>query len=212
MPHLLHLDSSARYAGHSRTLSARYAEAWRAAHPEGWYTYRDLVAAPVPFIDQAWTEICDHALANGITDPGRLREGARTPAQQAAWAVVEPLLSELTSADEVLIGVPMYNYGVPACLKAWIDQVTFPRARLDARIVVAASRGGTYAPGAPREPVEHQERYLRDFFAGHFGVQHVTVVAVELTNALVDPWLEDARPAYRRSYAAALEAVTAVTG
>jgi FMN-dependent NADH-azoreductase len=163
----------------------------------------------VPFIDEAWTEICDHALANGITDPRRLPEGVRTPAQRAAWAVVEPLLTELLSADELLIGVPMYNYGVPACLKAWIDQVTFPRARLDTRVVVAAARGGTYAPGTPREPVEHQERYLRHFFAGHFGVQDVTVIAVELTNALVDPWLEDARPAYQRSYAAALEAVAA---
>ncbi|GAB3830979.1 NAD(P)H-dependent oxidoreductase [Dactylosporangium cerinum] len=74
-PHLLHLDASARRNGHSRTLSARYAEAWRAAHPDGRYTYRDLVAAPVPFIDEAWTEICDHALANGITDPRRLPEG-----------------------------------------------------------------------------------------------------------------------------------------
>jgi FMN-dependent NADH-azoreductase len=208
-PHLLHLDASARRNGHSRTLSARYAEAWRAAHPHGRYTHRDLVAAPVPFIDEAWTEICDHALANGITDPRRLPEGVRTPAQRAAWAVVEPLLTELLSADELLIGVPMYNYGVPACLKAWIDQVTFPRARLDTRVVVAAARGGTYAPGTPREPVEHQERYLRHFFAGHFGVQDVTVIAVELTNALVDPWLEDARPAYQRSYAAALEAVAA---
>jgi FMN-dependent NADH-azoreductase len=205
MPHLLHLDSSARRNGHSRRLSARYAEAWRAAHPGDRYTYRDLARDPVPFIDEAWTEICDYALTQGITDPARLVDGVQTPEQKAAWGVVEPLLEELVSADELLIGVPMYNFGVPASLKAWIDQVTFPRARLDARVIVAGARGGTYAAGSPRESVEHQERYLRDFFAGHFGVEDLTVITVELTNSLVDPRLVAAQPAYRSSYEAALE-------
>jgi FMN-dependent NADH-azoreductase len=206
MRHLLHLDSSARREGHSRQLSARYAEAWRTAHPDGRYTYRDLTARPVPFVDEAWTEICDYALAHGITDPARLREGVTTSARRAAWAVIEPLLTELTSADELLLGVPMYNYGVPACLKAWIDQVTFPRARLDARVVVAGARGGTYAPGTPRELVDHQERYLRDFFAGHFAVQDTVFLNAELANSRQDPALAQLRAQHDDSYRTALAA------
>ncbi|MEV8516239.1 NAD(P)H-dependent oxidoreductase [Dactylosporangium sp. NPDC051484] len=203
MPHLLHLDASARRASHSRTLSGAFADEWRAVHPDGRYTYRDLAAEPVPVIGQAWTEICDYVLEHGITDPGRLAEGVRTAAQRAAWAVVEPLLTELVSADVLLIGTPMYNFSIPASLKLWIDQVTFPRAALDVKVVVASARGGTYAPGTPRAPVEHQERYLRDFFLGHFQVADVTFVNAELVNTTVDPVLEPQRAAYERSYAAA---------
>ncbi|MDG6107677.1 NAD(P)H-dependent oxidoreductase [Dactylosporangium aurantiacum] len=204
--HLLHLDSSARREGFSRRLSARYAEAWRAAHPDGRYTYRDLVAEPVPCIDEAWTQICDIVLAEGITDPQRLADVPRTYAQRRAWKVVEPLLTELVDADELLLGVPMYNYSVPASLKAWIDQVTFPRARLDARVVVAGARGGSYGPGTPREPFDHHERYLRDFLAGHFGIHTVRFLTVEMVNALIDPTLAGFRELHEASLAAAWEA------
>lgn len=210
MPQLLHLDSSARRDGHSRRLSRAYADAWRAAHPGAGYTYRDLVEDPVPFIDEAWTQLCDFSLSTGVTDPDGLAAGIRTPAQQAAWKVVEPLLTKLLAADVLLLGVPMYNFSVPACLKAWIDQVTFPKARLGARVVVAAARGGTYAPGSPREPVDHQERYLRDFFRGHFGVNDVEFITVELVNSLVDPRLANSRTAYERSWNAALLRAEAV--
>ncbi|MGW4500803.1 FMN-dependent NADH-azoreductase [Micromonospora sp. NPDC004336] len=214
MTHLLHLDASARRASHSRALGRAFADQWRATLPDGRYTYRDLAADPVPLIGEAWTEICDYALEHGVADPGRLAEGVRTPAQREAWAVVEPLLTELLSADVLLIGTPMYNFSIPASLKLWIDQVTFPRAVLEARVVVAGARGGSYAPGAPREPFDHQERYLRDFFRGHFQVDDVTFVTAEFVNATVDPTLERWRDSYRRSYAdareAAVELATAV--
>ncbi|MER7007284.1 NAD(P)H-dependent oxidoreductase [Dactylosporangium sp. NPDC000555] len=203
MPHLLHLDASARRESHSRALSGSFAAEWRAAHPDGKYTYRDLAAQPVPVIGQAWTEICDYALQHGITDPDRLTEGVRTAAQQAAWAIVEPLLTELVSADVLLIGTPMYNFSIPATLKLWIDQVTFPRASLDVKVVVASARGGTYAPGTPRASVDHQERYLRDFFLGHFQVADVTFVNAELVNSTVDPVLAAKHAAYEQSYAEA---------
>jgi len=183
--HLLHLDSSARRRSFSRELSARYAAAW-----SGTRTYRDLAAEPVPVIGEAWTEICDALLAKGITDPERYAEVVETPAQQRAWAVIEPLLAELLEADVVLIGAPMYNFSIPAALKAWIDQVTFPRMSLKGKaFVIAGARGGTYAEGTPRAPFDHHERYLRDFIAGHYDVDDVRFVHAELTNALVDPHL-----------------------
>nr|WP_225957019.1 NAD(P)H-dependent oxidoreductase [Amycolatopsis lexingtonensis] len=182
---MLHLDSSARRRSFSRELSARYAAAW-----DGTRTYRDLAAEPVPVIGEAWTEICDALLAKGITDPERYAEVVETPGQQKAWAVVEPLLAELLEADVVLIGAPMYNFSIPAALKAWIDQVTFPRMSLKGKtFVIAGARGGTYAEGTPRAPFDHHERYLRDFIAGHYDVDDVRFVHAELTNALVDPHL-----------------------
>jgi FMN-dependent NADH-azoreductase len=132
----------------------------------------------------------------------------RTPPQRAAWAVVEPLLVELLAADVVLIGAPMYNFSVPAALKAWIDQVTFPRMSLRGRrFVIAGARGGTYAPGTPRAPFDHRERYLVDFIAGHYDVTDVWFVHAELTNALVDPLLAAREPERAASREAALLAV-----
>ncbi|MFI6028326.1 FMN-dependent NADH-azoreductase [Amycolatopsis magusensis] len=208
MAHLLHLDSSARRDSFSRQLTARFAESWRAAHPGAGYTYRDLAADPVPVIGEAWTEICDHLLAHGITDPARYAEAVRTDGQRAAWAIISPLLTELLAADLVLIGAPMYNFSVPAALKTWIDQVTFPRMSLAGRaFVVVNARGGAYGPGTPREAFDHQERYLRDFFAGHYDVTDVTFVNTELTNAVVDPSLSEWDGKRRDSHAAALAAV-----
>ncbi|MFI6870615.1 FMN-dependent NADH-azoreductase [Nocardia sp. NPDC050406] len=206
MPALLHLDASARRASLSRELAAAFADAWRAEHPDGDYRYRDLAEQPVPFIDEAWTELCDRVLAQGATDLDRLAELARTPAQRAAWAIVEPLLAEVRAAEVVLIGAPMYNYSIPASLKAWLDQITFPRMSLvPKRFVVATARGGSYSPGAPKAKFDYQERFLRDFFAGHFAVEDTVFITAELANARQDPALAHRRDQHDASYAAALE-------
>lgn len=202
---LLHLDASARRESFSRTLSAHFADTWRTTHPDGRYRYRDLAADPVPFITEGWTSLCDAVLSAGTTD---IASAVTTPAQREAWAVLEPLLAELIAADTVLIGTPMYNFSVPAALKAWLDQVTFPRMSLRGRrFVVTGARGGTYLPGTPRAPFDHEEPYLRDFFAGHFDVEDVVFVHAELTNALVDPRLADRLDAHETSLSLALQQI-----
>ncbi|MEQ4722937.1 NAD(P)H-dependent oxidoreductase [Nonomuraea sp. B19D2] len=202
---LLHLDASARRASFSRKLSSVYAETWRAAHPQAGYVYRDLAAHPVPHIGEAWTELCDYLLQREITDISRFGEAVRTPAQRQAWAVVEPLLDEVVAAEVILIGTPMYNYSIPSSLKAWLDQITFPKMSLAGRsFVVTSARGGAYGPGTPREPYDHQERYLRDFFKGHFQVEDVTFIHAELVNARLDPSLAHLREQHEKSLAAAL--------
>jgi FMN-dependent NADH-azoreductase len=212
LPHLLHLDTSARPASFSRSLGARFAERWRRHNPAAEHRYRDLAADPVPLISPGWTDICDELLRRGITEPARYAEVLDTEAERAAWAVCGPLLAELLAADLVLIGTPMYNFGVPAALKAWIDQVTFPKMTLPGtRFVVLSARGGSYRPGTPRAHVDHQERYLRDFFAGHFGVTDATFVATELTNSMVDPRLAELAEAHRESHAAALAEIDRLT-
>ncbi|MFE3189177.1 FMN-dependent NADH-azoreductase [Nocardia sp. NPDC059240] len=208
MTTLLHLDASARRTSISRELGAVFADAWRAEHPEGRYVHRDLAADPIPFIGEGWTELCDRVLAHDRTDLDRLAELVDSPAQQRAWEIVEPLLNEVRAADVVLIGTPMYNYSIPASLKAWLDQITFPRMSLaPTRFVVVTARGGAYTPGAPKAMYDYQERYLRDFFAGHFAVEDTVFVNAELVNSRQDPALAHLRDKHDASYAAALAAV-----
>jgi FMN-dependent NADH-azoreductase len=203
---LLHLTASARRDSFSRRVGDVFADAWREAHPDDPYVLRDLAADPVPHITEAWTELCDYALRHQISDPARLHEGVRTPAQREAWAIVQPLLDELLAADVILIATPMYNYSVPSALKAWLDQVTFPRVSLaPRRFVVASARGGAYGPGAPKQPFDYQEPFLRAFFKGHFGVDDTTFVHAELVNARVDPSLSGLRAKHDESLAAALD-------
>ncbi|MFI6293597.1 FMN-dependent NADH-azoreductase [Nonomuraea sp. NPDC050790] len=203
---LLHLDASARRTSFSRELSRTYADAWRAAHPGAGYLYRDLAADPIPHITEAWTELCDHVLQHEITDISRYGEAATTPPRQAAWQTLKPLLDEVVKADVVLIGTPMYNYSIPSSLKAWLDQITFPKMSLRGRrFVVTSARGGAYGPGTVREPMDHQERYLRDFFQGHFDVEDVTFISTELANALIDPRLAHLREQHEESRRAALK-------
>ncbi len=206
MTNLLHLDSSARPNSISRELSGVFAAAWRAEHPDGGYVHRDLAADPIPFIGAGWTELCDRVLARGSTDLDQLAELADTPAAADAWAIVEPLLAEVRAADVVLIGTPMYNYSIPASLKAWLDQITLPRMSLaPTRFVVTTARGGAYSPGAPKAAYDYQERFLRDFFAGHFAVQDTVFINAELANSRQDPALTHLREKHDASYAAALE-------
>jgi FMN-dependent NADH-azoreductase len=209
MPHLLHLDASARRRSFSREAGSTFADAWREAG--GTVTHRDLARDPVPQITEAWTGMCDNLLADGITALDQLADGARTPDQVAAWRIVQPLLDELVAADVVLIGTPMYNYGVPASLKAWIDQVTFPRMSLTGRtIVVASARGGSYLPGAPKAAFDHQARYLQDFAAGHFAITDVRFLHAELANSVIDPLLADLRPRHEASLTRALQEARAL--
>jgi FMN-dependent NADH-azoreductase len=207
MATLLHLEASARRRSFSREVGEAFAASWRAAHPDGTYVHRDLALDPVPFIGEAWTELCDYVLGNGITDIDRYEEAVRAPGQAAAWAVLEPLLNELVAADVILIATPMYNYSIPASLKAWLDQVTFPKMSLAGRrFVVATARGGAYSPGAPKAKFDYQERFLRDFFAGHFAVKDTVFINAELANSRIDPALAHLRAAHEESLATALQA------
>jgi FMN-dependent NADH-azoreductase len=111
MKTLLHIDSSPRgERSHSRQLTAQFARAWRSANPDGTVVHRELGLTPVPLVSEDW-------IAAAFSNPAD-----RTSAQSAAIAVSDELVDELVAADEVVIGAPMYNFGVTASLKAWIDQ------------------------------------------------------------------------------------------
>ena len=94
------------------------------------------------------------------------------------------------AADVVVVGVPMYNFGVPAQLKTWIDYlavagVTFrytPQGPVGLaggkRVILASARGGLYGPGSPGASVEHQESHLQAVLR-FFGITDITVVRAE---------------------------------
>ncbi|NHC46254.1 FMN-dependent NADH-azoreductase [Motilibacter aurantiacus] len=183
MAHLLHLDSSMRTEGsRSRKLSAHFANAWRAAHPDGAVTYRDLAARPLPHLDQ------DAFLGNVLAPSDR------TPAQQAARDLTEEVVNELLAADEVVIGLPLYNFSAPTTFKAWTDRIVVPGLTTGesggllghVRMTFTTARGGGYGPGTPREGWDHREPWLRHALSA-VGITDVRFIDTELTLARESP-------------------------
>jgi len=148
---ILQINSSARSEGsYSSRLAGELVERLRAATPESTLTVRDLARTPHPVLDEA-------ALGALFTP------SAQRDAQQAARvALDDALIAELFAADVIVLGVPMYNFGVPAQLKNWIDavaraQVTFKYTEQGPiglvqgkKVYVALTRGGLYR-NTPRD-------------------------------------------------------------
>jgi FMN-dependent NADH-azoreductase len=108
---ILHIDASARSAGSvTRGLSARILDQLKTRHGDIKIIRRDL-AEGVPFVDEAFTA----AINKSPED--------RSAAEAASLATSDALVADLQAADIVVIGTPIYNFGVPAVFKAWFDQV-----------------------------------------------------------------------------------------
>ena len=175
---LLHVDLSILGPNSvSRQLSAEIVAAERRRHPGLEIFYRDLGAAPVGHLSGA------HLAA---------AQGANPEAEplQQDLASGQAALDEFLSADIIVVGAPMYNFGIPSQLKAWIDRLavagkTFRYSENGAeglaggkRVIVASSRGGFYGPQTPIAFLDHQENYLRGIF-GFFGISDVTFIRAE---------------------------------
>jgi FMN-dependent NADH-azoreductase len=160
--------------GESSRLAERYVAAWREANPDGQVITRDLAREPVPHLDAA-------RFGAFIAKPAE-----RTPGQQAVVAYSDALIAELKQADIVVLGLPMYNFGVPSMLKAYFDHVarvgvTFrytekgPVGLLTGKAVyVFAARGGLYA-GTPRDT---ETPYIREFLS-FLGMSDIEFVYAE---------------------------------
>ncbi|HEU5332397.1 MAG TPA: NAD(P)H-dependent oxidoreductase [Actinocrinis sp.] len=217
MPSLLHLDSSAHRSTESisRRLGATFAEAWRAEHgPAAAYTYRDLAADPVPPLDTAFCALGRRAERLGLLSLATIDALIETEAERRAWALTRPLIDEILAADTVVIGAPMYNYSVPAALKAWIDRVSFPGAFTDpddhasllsdTQFVVISARGGTYAPGTRRHARDFFTPYLRAYLLKQGATEeNIHFAVAELTLAGLAPHMASSRAQAADSLAAA---------
>jgi FMN-dependent NADH-azoreductase len=145
--------------GQSSRLANEYVASWRARNPNGKVIVRDFARDPIPH------------LTAGRFQAFLTRPAERSTAQQVEVAYSDMLIDELKQADVIVLGLPMYNFGVPSMLKAYFDHIaragiTFrytergPEGLLTGKkVFVFATRGGLYA-GTPRDT---QTTYLRDF-------------------------------------------------
>jgi FMN-dependent NADH-azoreductase len=200
MAHLLHIDSS--FTGDfsvSRKLTARAVEAWKAANPAGTVTYRDLGANPVPhFTDQTGTA--------RMVPPAD-----QTPAQAESYALSVELIDEIKAADTVILGLPLYNYGAPSSVKAWVDHLIAPGVSVNFEtgegllagkdFIVLASRGGGYGEGTPKYGWEHAAAWLPHGIS-LTGLEP-RFIATELTLAHTNPAMAELIPLANENLAAA---------
>jgi FMN-dependent NADH-azoreductase len=173
---ILRIDSSARRASSvTRRLGDEVISRLRHAYPRAGIRTREL-AGPVDLIDEQWVQ------AN-LTDPA-----ARSAQQRTALAGSDRLLQELDAADVIVLTAPVYNFSIPAALKAWIDMIC--RARLSFRytpdgpvgllrdrpVYLVMASGGTAFGG----PADFASGYLRHVLA-FIGIRDVRMVQAERT-------------------------------
>ena len=160
--------------GQSSRLAQQYIDALRDREPGAHVIERDLAREPVPHLDAARFQAF-------LTPPEQ-----RTAAQHAVTDFSDALIDELRAADVLVLGLPMYNFGVPSQLKAYFDHiaragVTFrytdqgPVGLLQGKkAYVFATRGGRYA-GTPNDT---QTAYVRQFL-GFLGITEVEFIYAE---------------------------------
>lgn len=163
--------------GNSSTLSNEFVKNWLATHPEGKVVVRDLAKNPIPHLDGA--------NVTAFFTPAE----SRTAEQQAQVDFSDSLIAEIQNADALVIGVPLYNFGVPSQLKAYFDQlaragVTFKYTETgpvgllnDKPVHIIAARGGLYAGS----PADTQTGFLNTFF-GFLGLKSVQYIYAEGLN------------------------------
>lgn len=179
---------------------------WQAANPGGTVTYRDFGSDPLPHF---------------TTKTGRARMVApeeRTPEEAASWELSKVLIEEVLHADVILLGLPVYNFGAPSTVKAWVDHLVAPGLSIDTStgtgmlaghdLLVLESRGGGYAPGTPREGWDHAEAWLPHSLS-LTGLEPRFITA-ELTLAETNPAMAELRPLAAESLAAAERAIDAL--
>lgn len=162
--------------GLSSSLASDYVAQWRANNPDGRVVSRDVATEPVPHLTAE-----RFAAFTTATDE-------RNAEQRAIAAFSDQLIGELQDADEILIALPMHNFGIPSTLKAYIDHVaragiTFrytangPVGLLtNKRAIVVATRGGIYLG----TPLDTQTDYMNNFLA-FLGIEDTQFVYAEGT-------------------------------
>jgi len=185
---VLEVSASARVADSvSRTLTADLVAALEIRHGDLVVTRRDL-SDGVPHVDEAWI------------DANFTPEDDRSPEQRQTLAPSDALVAELRQADVVVIGTPIYNFGVPASLKAWVDMIA--RARVTFRYTAQGPEGllkGKKAyvvvasGGVPVDaPADFATPYLRHALR-FVGITDIEVIAADQLTARADAAIDGAR-------------------
>lgn len=186
---ILHINSSARSEGSvTRSLSQAIVDAVSKADTK--IVERDLGRSPLPLLNEAWVA------ANFTPDE------ARTEAQTETLALSDALIAEIEAADTIVFGIPVYNFGVPAAFKAWIDLVararktfkyteTGPVGLLEGkRAIVSIASGGT--PSGSE--IDFATPYIKHVL-GFLGIHDVTIIAADQLMASGDAKIAQAQQA-----------------
>ena len=196
MKTLLVIDSSARSnRSTTRALTHRFAEAWKERFGTTAVIHRDLGANPPPVIDEAW-------IASAFGEPhGEIG---------AALSESETFIGELFQADVIVIGAPMYNFGMPAALKAYFDQIVRVGRTFDFTtdpenpyqplvppkpVVVVTSKGsGEYEAGGALESLNFLEPHLATIL-GFIGLDNISYAKVAREETKDELWRQMVREA-----------------
>ena len=175
MATLLHIKSSIfGNDGQSSQLAEKLISQWKAKNPQGNVVVRDLIAENIPHLDAAVMT----ALSTAAAD--------RNPEQSAIVERSDQLIAELREADEVIMGVPMYNFGVPTQMKAYFDLiaragVTFkyteqgPVGLIETKpVYLLATRGGLYRDNGQDFQIPFVQQFL-----GFIGLHDSQVIYAE---------------------------------
>ena len=174
MTRLLVVETSPR-GDHSisRHLTRRFVANWQDAHPEGEVVIRDLMETDLPFVTAPWLQ--------AYFTPS----DQHTPQMKEAISLSDELVAELIAADHIVIATPVYNYNVPAALKAWIDHIVRKGLTLGLdgqgllqgkTATVLMASGGVYTEGSPIQDRDIATQYLR-LILKVIGITDVTVIA-----------------------------------
>jgi FMN-dependent NADH-azoreductase len=177
MASLLKIDVSPRGAySYSRQLGDTFLASWKSAHPGATVVVRDLAIDPPPFLDLPW-------IGGAFTPPDQ-----HSPEYAAAIKPSNEIIAEVQAADHIVITTPMYNFQVPAVLKAWIDHLvrvgvtvnyteTGPVGTLTGKkVTVIVASAGAYPAGEPGAAYDHLTPYLKHIL-GFIGITDVTFLS-----------------------------------
>ena len=181
MPKLLVIESSPRgeYSV-SRNLTTHFVENWRTMHPEGGVSKRDLMKTELPFVDLPW-------IAGAYTP-----EEQHSPEMKKALSISDALIGELQSVEHIVLGTSLYNFSIPANLKAYIDHIvrvnvtftpSYQGLLTNKKLTIILASGGDYSPGAPAENYNVASSYLKQIF-GFIGINDVQILLAGGTAAV----------------------------
>ena len=189
MSTLLAIESSPRGAySVSRKLTKKFIEQWESQHVGGTVVIRDLMKTALPFVDLPWIM--------GAYSP----KEQHSPEMTQALSISDDLIAELMAADHIVLGTSMYNFSIPANLKAYIDHIVRIGVTFTAsyeglvkgkKATVILASGAVYTPGAHAESYNVATSYIKQIF-GFIGISDVTVVlaggtaAVDMGKATMD--------------------------
>ena len=178
MKKILHIISSPKGENSfSIKLGNAVVEQVQAANPGSTVEVRDLTKKPFPHLEEA-------TLAAFYTPPA-----VQTPATKAALQHSDEAIAELLAADVIVIGAPLWNFGIPSVLKAWVDHIsragiTFKYSEAgaeglvkDKTVYVAMASGGIYSSG-PYQAMDFVSTYLKGLL-GFLGMTNLRVFRVE---------------------------------